>query len=82
MSGDWFVGLTDVVGSTDAIKNGKYKSVNMAGTAAISAVINMLSHQNYPFVFGGDGVNFAVPEILGESGRRPCKHCTQGRRRT
>lgn len=61
MPADWFIGLTDVVGSTKAIENGKYKSVNMAGAAAISAVINALGHQDFPFVFGGDGVSFAVP---------------------
>ena len=61
MPDDWFIGLTDVVDSTKAIEDGKYKSVNMAGPASISAVINTLSHQNFPFVFGGDGVSFAVP---------------------
>ena len=61
MPEDWFIGLTDVVGSTRAIENGKYKSVNMAGAAAISAVTNALSHQDCPFVFVGDGVSFAVP---------------------
>lgn len=58
---DWFIGLTDVVGSTVAIENGQYKAVNMAGASAISAVINAFGHQNFPFVFGGDGVSFAVP---------------------
>lgn len=61
MPEDWFIGLTDVVGSTKAIERGGYKSVNMAGAAAISAVINALGHQDFPFVFGGDGVSFAVP---------------------
>ena len=61
MPEDWIIGLTDVVGSSRAIENGKYKSVNMAGEAAISAVINALGHQDFPFVFGGDGVSFAVP---------------------
>lgn len=61
MPDDWYVGLTDVVGSTRAIENGQYKAVNMAGAAAISAVINALGHQDFPFVFGGDGVSFAVP---------------------
>jgi len=61
MPDDWFIGLTDVVGSTVAIENGQYKAVNMAGAAAISAVINAFGHQNFPFVFGGDGVSFAVP---------------------
>ena len=33
----------------------------MAGAAAISAVMNALGHRDFPFVFGGDGVSFAVP---------------------
>ena len=61
MPEDWFIGLTDVIGSTRAIEGGQYKAVNMAGAAAISAVINALGHQDFPFVFGGDGVSFAVP---------------------
>lgn len=61
MPDDWFIGLTDVVGSTVAIENGQYKAVNMAGASAISAVINAFGHQDFPFVFGGDGVSFAVP---------------------
>lgn len=60
MPDDWFIGLADVAESTKEIEDGKYKSVNMAGLASISAVINVPSHQNFPFVFGGDGVNFAV----------------------
>ena len=61
MPDDWFIGLTDVVGSTKAIENGQYKAVNMASAAAISAVMNALGHRDFPFVFGGDGVSFAVP---------------------
>ena len=61
MPDDWHIGLTDVVGSTRAIESGQYKAVNMAGAAAISAVMNAFGHQNFPFVFGGDGVSFAVP---------------------
>ena len=56
----WYVGLTDVVGSTDAIALGRYKAVNTAGAAAIAAVSNALGHQSFPFVFGGDGASFAV----------------------
>ena len=35
---DWWIGVTDVVGSTAAIAAGRYKSVNLAGASAISAV--------------------------------------------
>ncbi|NBC31103.1 MAG: DUF3095 family protein [Alphaproteobacteria bacterium] len=58
---DWQVGLTDVVGSTRAIAEGRYKAVNMAGAAAITAVSNALGHRDFPFVFGGDGAALVVP---------------------
>ena len=56
----WWIGLTDVTGSTQAIAKGRYKQVNMAGAAAISAVMNALDSREFPFVFGGDGTSFAV----------------------
>jgi len=58
---DWFVGMADVVQSTQAIRANRYKAVNMAGAAVIAAVTNALSRQEFPFVFGGDGASFAVP---------------------
>lgn len=54
------VGLSDVVDSTGAIADGRYKAVNMAGAAVISAVMNALGHRAFPFVFGGDGASFVV----------------------
>ncbi|MFO1312394.1 MAG: DUF3095 domain-containing protein [Burkholderiales bacterium] len=57
---DWWIGVTDVVGSTRAIAAGRYKDVNMAGAAAVSAVMNALGGTAFPFVFGGDGTTFAV----------------------
>ena len=58
---DWLIGLTDVVNSTQAIAAGRYKSVNTAGAAVISAISNALPARKFPFVFGGDGASFAVP---------------------
>lgn len=37
---DWFVAITDVRGSTDAIEAGRYKDVNALGAASIVAVLN------------------------------------------
>jgi hypothetical protein len=61
LPGDWLIGLTDVVNSTQAIAAGRYKSVNTAGAAVISALSNALPGRKFPFVFGGDGASFAVP---------------------
>jgi hypothetical protein len=57
---DWSIGLADVVQSTKAIAENRYKAVNMAGAAVIAAVTNALGGREFPFVFGGDGASFAV----------------------
>jgi hypothetical protein len=57
---DWTIGTADIVDSTKAIAAQRYKAVNMAGAAVISAVTNALEGREFPFVFGGDGASFAV----------------------
>lgn len=63
---DWMVAVCDVVGSTRAIHAGRYKSVNMAGAAAISALKNVFRDEEFPFVFGGDGSTAAFPKKYSE----------------
>ncbi len=58
---DWVLGLADVVESTRAIAQGRYKTVNMLGAAVITAVTNALPGRVFPFVFGGDGASVALP---------------------
>ena len=60
LPGDWFLGITDVVRSTQAIAAGRFKTVNTAGAAAIAAISNALDRRDFPYVFGGDGCSFAV----------------------
>ena len=67
---DWLIGTADVVGSTKAIAENRYKAVNMAGAAVIVAVTNALGDREFPFVFGGDGASFAVPGALGPQARQ------------
>src|SRR5258708_7651486 len=57
---DWSIGAADIVESTRAIAEARYKAVNMAGAAVIAAVTNALDGRGIPFVFGGDGGSFAV----------------------
>lgn len=57
---DWMVGFSDVVGSTQAVAQGRYKAVNVVGAGVIAAVANALDRRPFPFVFGGDGASFAV----------------------
>jgi hypothetical protein len=60
---DWLVIATDIRGSTPAIENGQYKSVNMAGASAIAAILNDFPDLDIPFVFGGDGVTIVMPDV-------------------
>jgi hypothetical protein len=54
------LGLSDVTNSTTAILAGRYKAVNLAGAAVISAVMNALNGKAFAFVFGGDGATYLV----------------------
>ncbi|MEP2533804.1 DUF3095 domain-containing protein [Shimia sp.] len=63
---DWVVGVADIVGSTQEIARGRYKTVNTVGAAVISAQLNAAELLRLPYVFGGDGAGFAVwPEQRG-----------------
>jgi hypothetical protein len=61
---DWIVLISDVVGSTRAIKDGRYKDVNMVGAASITSILNACGSTQVPFVFGGDGGTVVVPAEL------------------
>ena len=71
----WALATTDIVGSTSAIDQGRYKSVNMAGASVISALLNALGRRDLPFVFGGDGALVAFPD------RRSPQRATRSLRR-
>ena len=58
---DWTVVLTDVVGSTEAVRAGRYRDVNYVGAGSIAAVLNASGRADLPFVFGGDGATLVVP---------------------
>jgi len=42
---DWVVGFSDVVGSTQAVAQGRYKAVNMVGAGVIAAVANAVNRR-------------------------------------
>ncbi len=58
---DWVIAVADVVDSSRAIADGRYKAVNLAGAGTISAVTNALDGKLRLFSFGGDGASFAIP---------------------
>ena len=66
----WVLGLADIVRSTAAIEAGGYKAVNTAAAAVIASVANALSDKDFPFVFGGDGANLALPPEDEDVGRQ------------
>lgn len=65
MPNSWWLGAADIAGSTDLVARGRYKQVNTIGAAVICAQVNgiaqVVSSDDLPFVFGGDGAVFAVP---------------------
>ncbi|MCG8477474.1 MAG: DUF3095 domain-containing protein [Spirochaetales bacterium] len=63
---DWVVAITDVVNSTLAIEDGRYKEVNAAGAVAAVAIGNELGSLEFPFSFGGDGMFYLLPGSLAE----------------
>jgi hypothetical protein len=58
---DWLIALTDVRGSTKAIEAGRYKDVNAVAAASITAMLNVVTDREIPFVFGGDGASMLIP---------------------
>jgi hypothetical protein len=61
---DWYILITDIVGSTKAIEAGRYKDVNLLGACSIVAVLNIASQIELPFIFGGDGAAILIPPCL------------------
>lgn len=61
---DWYILITDIVGSTQAIEAGQYKEVNLIGACSIVAVLNIAEKLEIPFVFGGDGAAMLIPPSL------------------
>ncbi len=61
---DWYVVITDIIGSTLAIEAGRYKEVNVAGAISTMAISNVADDLEFPFIFGGDGVTFFLPPSM------------------
>ena len=61
---DWIILLSDVKNSTQAIKDGKYKEVNMLGALSIISILNIEKKIDIPFIFGGDGAFLLIPPSL------------------
>ncbi len=60
----WAVVAADVVSSTRAIREGRYKEVNTIGVSVIAATRNAVRPVEVPYLFGGDGAVVCVPQRL------------------
>ncbi|MFT4759615.1 MAG: hypothetical protein ACI9XO_001569 [Paraglaciecola sp.] len=65
---DWFVVITDVKNSTNAVLNGQHETINLIATGSVIAVLNIAHKKKIqiPFFFGGDGATFMIPPNLRE----------------
>lgn len=61
---DWWIVVTDIVNSTIAVSEGRYKDVNTIGGALIMAAINLDRSIEIPYIFGGDGATLAIPQDM------------------
>ena len=52
--------IADVRGSTEAVRQGRYRDVNLIGAACVAAIRNNYDSRKVPYVFGGDGATFLV----------------------
>lgn len=62
----WYVLITDIKNSTDAVANGLHETVNLIATGSIVTVLNIAFKANIlvPFFFGGDGATFILPPSI------------------
>lgn len=74
---DWYILMTDIKNSTQAIKNGLYKDINMMGAMCIIGVMNIDKNIEIPFVFGGDGATILIPKILLDNSKDVLKKCKE-----
>lgn len=69
MPDDWHIAVSDVKNSTELIRQGCYKEVNLIGASTIMAVMNLRKSFSLPFIFGGDGACVCIPESMIEQTR-------------
>ena len=60
----WSIIVTDIRNSTIAIKEGKYKNINLIGAMSIIGILNINKKLDLPFVFGGDGSFVLIPNTM------------------
>lgn len=61
---DWFIVVSDIKNSTQAIENGLYKEVNFVASLLIIGILNINRKLDLPFCFGGDGASVLIPDTI------------------
>ncbi len=63
---DWHIIVTDIKGSTKAVKSGMQQIVNLIASGSIIAALNIgrTANISVPFFFGGDGATLLVPNSI------------------
>lgn len=72
---DWCVCVTDIVNSTSAVENDRYKTVNILGASPIVGILNIADRNAVPYVFGGDGAAVCIPPGLEQQARGVLAGC-------
>jgi hypothetical protein len=72
---DWILVISDIKGSTDLVKQGRYKEVNMAGASIITALANHYKTIQLPYIFGGDGATICIPPDESELYKGVLSYC-------
>src|SRR3989338_6036459 len=62
----WDVVVTDIEGSTRAVREGKYREVNLVAVSCLVSALNIARkrHIQIPFFFGGDGATMLCPPTM------------------
>ncbi len=67
---DWLLAVSDVKNSTELIRAGRYKEVNLVGASSIMALLNIDRTVALPFIFGGDGAVVCIPPSFAAKARQ------------
>jgi len=70
LPGDWLLAVSDVKNSTELIRAGRYKEVNLVGASSIMALLNIDRSVALPFIFGGDGAVVCIPPSFAGEARQ------------
>lgn len=72
---DWCIAVSDVRNSTNLVKKGRYRDINLIGASVIAALSNRISGTELPFSFSGDGSIIAFPGVYRKEAEQIVRGC-------